>query len=142
MHRALKPGGRVAAAVWRAIDLQPYFAAMDAALRECVPTDQADPYGMPFRWPRAAELESTFRNERFTSVSVVEVRHPITFEGGIAQALSALAASPIATTIAELDPDTRARLWSAAERRLSPLHAEGQVRTQMVSNFVTARKAG
>jgi len=142
MYRTLKPGGRVAAAVWREIDLQPYFAAIDAALRECLPTDQAEPYGMPFRWPRAAELEAAFGNERFTNVSVVELRHPFTFEGGIAQALSALAASPIATTIAELDPDTRARLWSAAERRLSPLLAEGQVRTQMVSSLVTARKAG
>src|SRR6266849_734 len=27
MHRALKPGGRVVAAVWREIELQPYFAA-------------------------------------------------------------------------------------------------------------------
>jgi ubiquinone/menaquinone biosynthesis C-methylase UbiE len=142
MDRALKPGGRVAAAVWREIALQPYFAAVDAALRECLPTDQAERYGMPFRWPKAAELEASFQNERFTNVSVVELRHPLTFEGGIAQALSALAASPIATTIAELDPDTRARLWSAAERRLTPLLAEGQVRTQMVSNLVTARKAG
>ena len=142
MYRALKPGGRIAAAVWREIALQPYFAAMDAALRECVPADQAEPYGMPFRWPRAADVEATFRNERFTNVSIVELRHPLTFEGGIAQALSALAASPIATTIAKLDPDTRARLWTVAERRLSPLVAEGQVRTQMVSNLATARKAG
>jgi ubiquinone/menaquinone biosynthesis C-methylase UbiE len=141
MYRALKPGGRVAAAVWREIDLQPYFAAMDAALRECLPTDQAEPYGMPFRWPRAAELEATFRNEGFTSLSVVELRHPLTFEGGITQALSALAASPIAATIAELHPDTRARLWNAAERRLRPLLAQGQVRTEMVSNLVTAHKA-
>jgi ubiquinone/menaquinone biosynthesis C-methylase UbiE len=142
MYRALKPGGRVAAAVWREIDLQPYFAAMDAALRECLPTDQAEPYGMPFRWPRAAELEATFRNDRFTNVSVVELRHPLTFEGGIAQAVSAVAASPIATTIAKLDAQTRTRLWSSAEQRLTPLLAEGQVRTQMVSNLVTARKAG
>src|ERR1700726_4981380 len=35
--RGPQPGGRVAAAVWREIDLQPYFAAMDAALRECLP---------------------------------------------------------------------------------------------------------
>jgi hypothetical protein len=97
---------------------------------------------MPFRWPRAAELEATFRNEGFTSLSVVELRHPLTFEGGITQALSALAASPIAATIAELHPDTRSRLWNAAERRLRPLLAEGQVRTEMVSNLVTAHKAG
>ena len=54
---------------------------------------------------------------------VVELRHPLTFEGGIAQALSALAASPIATTIAELDAETCARLWSAVERRLRPLRS-------------------
>jgi SAM-dependent methyltransferase len=142
MYRALKPGGRVVAAVWREIALQPYFAAMDGALRECLPADQAEPYGAPFRWPSAVEVEATFRDERFTNVSVAEVRHPLTFEGGIAQALSALAASPIATTIAKLDPEARARLWSAAERRLNPLVAEGQVRTHMVSNLVTARKAG
>ena len=142
MHRTLKPGGRVVAAVWREMALQPYFAAMEAALRECLPADQAEPYGAPFRWPRAVEVEAAFRDGRFASVSVAEVRHPLTFEGGVAQAVSALAASPIATTIAKLDPETGARLRSAAERRLTPLVVEGQVRTQMVSNLVTARKAG
>ena len=44
MHRALKPGGRLAA-VSREIALQPIFAAVDAARRECVPADQARPYG-------------------------------------------------------------------------------------------------
>ncbi len=140
MHRALKPGGRVVAAVWREIALQPNFAAIDAALRECLPADQVEPYAAPFRWPRAAELADAFREQRFASVSVVELRHPLTFEGGIAQAFSALAASPIATTIAQLDVETRARLWSAVERRLAPLLVDRQVRTQMVSNLVAARK--
>jgi ubiquinone/menaquinone biosynthesis C-methylase UbiE len=142
MHRALKPGGRVAAAVWREIALQPCFAALDAALCECLPADQAEPYGAPFRWPKAAELADAFRDQGFAGVTVGEVRHPLTFEGGIAQVISTLAASPVATTVAQLDAETRARLWSAAERRLQPLVVESQVRTQMVSNLVTARKAG
>ncbi len=142
MHRALKPGGRVAAAVWREIALQPAFAALDTALRECLPADQAEPYGAPFRWPKAADLADAFRDQGFAGVSVAEVRHPLTFEGGIAQVISTLAASPVATTVAQLDAETRARLWSASERRLQPLVVEGQVRTQMVSNLVTARKAG
>jgi hypothetical protein len=54
--------------------------------------------------------------------------------------ISTLAASPVAGMIAELDAQTRARLWSAAERRLTPLVTDGQVRTQMVSNLLTARK--
>lgn len=142
MYRALKPGGRVVAAVWREIALQPYFAAMDFALRECLPADQVEPYGMPFRWPRDVEVAAAFRDGRFTDVSVAEVRLPLRFEGGIAQAVSALGASPIAPTLAELDPETRARLRTAAERRLAPLVVEGHIRTQMVSNFVTARKSG
>jgi len=92
-------------------------------------------------WRKAADLEDTFHGERFANVSVVEVRYPFVFEGGIAQAISALAASPIATTVAQLDTETRARLWSAAERRLQPLVVDGQVRTHMVSNLVTSRKA-
>jgi hypothetical protein len=140
MHRALKPGGRVVAAVWREIALQPCFAALDAALRECLPAEQAEPYGLPFRWPKANDLEAAFREQEFTHVSVTEVGHPLTFEGGIAQVISTLAASPIASTIAHLDAEARAQLWSAAERRLMPLVVDGQVRTQMVSNLVTARK--
>jgi ubiquinone/menaquinone biosynthesis C-methylase UbiE len=141
MRRALKPGGRVAAAVWREIALQPYFAAVDAALRECLPADQAEPYGMPFRWPKAADLLAAFRDQEFADVSVAELRRPLVFEGGIPQAISALAASPIATTIAQLDAKTRARVLSAAERNLKALVTGGQVRTQMVSNLVTASKA-
>ena len=91
MYRALKPGGRVAAAVWREIALQPSFAALDAALRECLPADEAEPYGMPFRWPKAADLVAAFNNQGFVGVSVAEVRHPLTFEGGIAQVISTLA---------------------------------------------------
>ncbi len=140
MYRALKPGGRVVCAVWREIDLQPAFAAMDATLRECLPAELAEPYGAPFRWPSAKDLEAAFREQQFADVSVIEVRHPLTFEGGIGQVVAALAASPIAGTVAQLDGKTRARLWSAAERRLTPLLVGGQVQTQMVSNLVSARK--
>ncbi len=56
MHRALKRNGRLVAAVWREIALQPSFAALDAALRECLPADQAEPYGAPFRWPRGEDV--------------------------------------------------------------------------------------
>jgi SAM-dependent methyltransferase len=140
MYRALKPGGRVVAAVWREIAHQPAFAALDAALRESLPADQAEPYGLPFRWPKAADLADAFREAGFKGVSVDEVRHPLIFEGGIAQVISTLAASPVAATVAQVDAETRARLGDSAARRLTPFVVDGQVRTQMVSNFVMARK--
>jgi SAM-dependent methyltransferase len=142
MGRALKPGGRVVAAVWRELVLQPSFAALDAALRECLPADQAEPYGAPFRWPSAEALAGLFTDEGLTDVSVVQVRHPLVFEGGVAQVVATLAASPIASTIADLDANTAARLQAATQRHLAPLVVDGQVRTQMVSNMVTARRSG
>jgi SAM-dependent methyltransferase len=140
MYRALKPGGRVVAAVWGEIALQPNFAAVDAALRECLPADQLEPFGAPFRWPSAEALEAVFTHEGFIGVSLEVVRHPVTYEGGVAQLVAALAASPIAGTIAALDAETTARLRSAAARHLAPLVINGQVRTEMVSNLVTATK--
>lgn len=140
MYRALKPGGRVIAAVWREIALQPNFAAVDAALRECLPADQVEPFGAPFRWPSAEALEAAFTHEGFVGVSVELVRHPVTYEGGVAQLFAALAASPIAGTIGALDTDTSARLRSAVARHLAPLVVDGQVRTQMVSNIVIATR--
>src|SRR5712692_531950 len=140
MYRALKPGGRVIAAVWREIALQPSFAALDAALRESLPADQAEPYGAPFRWPSSEALKVGFTDQGFTGVSITELRHPLTYEGGIAQVIATLAASPIASTIAALDAETATRLRSAAARHLAPLVDDGQVRTQMVSNLVSATK--
>ena len=141
MYRALKPGGRVVAAVWREIALQPSFAALDAALRESLPVDLAAPYGAPFRWPSAEALANVFTNQGFTGVSVAELRHPLIYEGGVAQVIATLAASPIAGTIADLDETTAARLQASAQRHLGPLVVDGQVRTEMVSNLVLARKS-
>ena len=140
IYRALKPAGRVVAAVWREIELQPSFAALDAALRECLPADLAAPYGAPFRWPSAEALASVFTNNGFTGVSIAELRHPLIYEGGVAQVIATLAASPIAGTIADLDKNTAARLQAAAQRHLEPLVVGGQVRTQMVSNVVVVSK--
>src|SRR5207237_363801 len=77
MHRALKPGGRVTAAVWREIGFQPSFAAIDNALRESLHDRQAELFGLPFRWPKAADLSAMFADHGFTEVSVAEVRRPL-----------------------------------------------------------------
>lgn len=140
MYRALRPGGRIVAAVWREIALQPSFAAVDAALRESLGTDRAEPYGAPFRWPAAHALAGVFTDQGFTGVSVIELRHPLIYEGGIAQVMATLAASPVASSIANLDANTAAKLQRAAQKHLGPLVVGGQVRTEMVSNLVMATK--
>lgn len=140
MYRALRPGGRLVVAVWREIALQPSFAAVDAALRESLSAEQAEPYGAPFRGPSADQLASALHGQGFADVSVREHTLPLLYEGGSAQALAAIAASPVAAAVAAMPEADRAALWKAGERQLAHLVRAGQVRTQMVSNIAMASK--
>src|SRR5437588_839629 len=70
--------------------------------------------------------------------AVDEYRLPLIYEAGIAQGLATCAASPVATTVAELTDDERARLWEAGRRRLEPLVVQGAVSTEMVSHLAVA----
>ena len=140
MFRALRPGGRLAVAVWRELELQTSFSAIDAALREVLTADQAEPYGAPFKWPRADELVAALKGQGFGEVAVIQRTLPLVYEGGIEQALATLAASPVADTVGALSQPERLRLWQAGERRLRKLVHGGQVRAQMVSNIAQARK--
>lgn len=140
MHRALRPGGRLVVAVWRGLAEQPTFAAVDAALREVLSPEQAEPYGAPFRWPKADELAAALRGQGFQDVGVAEHALPLVYEGGVPQVLKTIAASPVAATVAALSESERARLWRAGERQLQPLLLNDQVRTRMVSNIAVARK--
>jgi len=137
MRRALRPSGRMVAAVWREITLQPSFAAMDVALRECLGPD-AEPYGAPFRGPGNEALRQELSDAGFKNVSVDEGRLPLTYEGGVEQKLATLAASPVSAAVEALTDKERARLWDAGRRRLEPLVMDGAIRTQMVSLLVTA----
>lgn len=140
MYRTLRPGGRLVVAVWREIQLQPSFAAIDAALRECFPAEQVEAYGAPFKWPKADELASALKGQGFQDVSVQEHTLPLTYEGGVEQAFRTLGASPVAAAVAALSDAKRGELAGAAQRHLSRLVRDGQVRTQMVSNIAKARK--
>lgn len=140
MYRALRPGGRLVVAVWRELELQPSFAAIDAALREVLPADQVEPYSAPFKWPRADEVAAALRGQGFEEVSYREHRLPLIYEGGAAQVFATLAASPVATAVAALDSESLARLQAVAAGKLAPLEKEGQVRTEMVSNLLSGSK--
>lgn len=140
MHRVLRPGGRLAVAVWKSIEHQTSFAAIYAVLLACLPREKAEPYAAPFSWPRADELAAAIRAAGFSNVHVQEHRLPLIFEEGAEQALAALAASPIATTINEMTTDERRRLWQLGRERLMPLVSGRALRAELVSNIATATR--
>jgi ubiquinone/menaquinone biosynthesis C-methylase UbiE len=140
MFRVLRPGGRLVVAVWREIAMQPTFAAIEAALRECIPSDAVASYSAPFRWSSGHELAAALRGQGFRDVKVEAHRLPLLYEGGVAQALATIGASPVAGLVAGLSDEDRARLRKAGERQLQPLVKNGEVRAEMTSNIATARK--
>ncbi len=83
---------------------------------------------------------AALRDGGFGEAVLEELRLPLAFEQGIPQALATLAASPVSAMVAQLRDGERATLWAAGARYLTPLVSDGQIRTHMVSNIVSARK--
>ena len=130
MRRALKPGGQLAIAAWSHIEDNAFYAALHAALRESFPGDLADRLLAPFSGPDTQVLKNTVEAAGF---------HELIFEGGIAQAARALAATPLAPSLATLPAGTHLRLNAAIGAHLAPLLGDGKVSANMTSNIAIAR---
>jgi ubiquinone/menaquinone biosynthesis C-methylase UbiE len=139
MRRALKPGGQLAIAAWSYIEDNALYSALHAALRESVPGELANRLLAPFSWPDAQVLKNTVEAAGFHEIRVRSATLPLIFEGGIAQAARALAASPLAPSLATSPAGTQLRLNAAISAHLAPLLRDGKVIANMTSNIAIAR---
>jgi ubiquinone/menaquinone biosynthesis C-methylase UbiE len=73
MRRVLRPGGRLAVAVWDALDNSPGYAAMVALLRRLFGDRAADALRAPFALGDAARLRALFGE---AGIAATEVRTP------------------------------------------------------------------
>ena len=140
MRRALKLGGQLAIATWSHIGDNPFYAALHRALRESVPGDLADRLLTPFSGPDLQVLKNTVQAAGFHEIRVRSATLPLIFEGGIAQATRALAATPLAPSLATLPAGTQLKLNAAIDAHLGPLLREGKVSANMTSNMAIARR--
>jgi ubiquinone/menaquinone biosynthesis C-methylase UbiE len=141
IHRALRPGGRVAIAVWSAIDDSPVFAAMAEALRDAIGPELADRYRAgPWGLAAADDLRNLISDAGFKSVRVELHTVDVVFEGGDAQFASTLAASGVAAEIDALRPEHRMELLEAFRNHARPLGRDGVLRSQTSSNLATASR--
>jgi SAM-dependent methyltransferase len=141
LRRALRPGGRLAVAVWSAIEESPLFAALEASVREVGGDDLGDRYRAgPWGMPRADQLRDLLVEAGFANVEVTRRALPSRFEGGGAQFASTLAASGIAADVAALPPDRRAELDRAVARHFAPFAAGGAVAADAVSHVALAHR--
>jgi ubiquinone/menaquinone biosynthesis C-methylase UbiE len=139
MRRALRPGGQLAIAVWSHIEDNPFYAALHRALRESVPDDLADRLLAPFRGPDVRVLKHAVETAGFHEINVRSTTLPLIFEDGIAQAARAIAATPLAPSLATLPTGTRLQLNAAVNVHLAPLLRDGKVSANMTSNIAIAR---
>jgi hypothetical protein len=116
-----------------------FYAALHAALRDSVPGDLADRLLAPLSWPDAQVLKNTVEAAGFHEIRVRSATLPLIFEGGIAQGARALAASPLAPSLATLPAGTHLSLNAAINAHLAPLLRDGKVRANMTSNVAIAR---
>ena len=135
MRRAARARGQLAIATWSHIEDNAFYAALHAALRESVPGDLADRLLAPFSGPDAQVLKNTVEAAGFQEALVRTATLPLIFEGGIAQATRALAATPLAPSLATLPAGT---LNAAIGAHLAPLLRDGKVSANMTSNIAIA----
>jgi SAM-dependent methyltransferase len=136
MHRALRPGGRLGIAVWASIDRSPAFAALASAIEEVVGAELAARYrGGPFGLPEPARLGELLANAGFDDVRVSKRSLPVVFEGGAAQLVATLAATPLAAEIDWLPAERRDLLLDSVARATGC----GAIESEIESNLAFAR---
>jgi SAM-dependent methyltransferase len=70
MYRALKPGGSLAIAVWRAVEHNPAYADVISVLEEQVGSDAADALRLPYSLGDAGEVVTVLEGSGFAEITV------------------------------------------------------------------------
>jgi SAM-dependent methyltransferase len=138
MYRALRPGGRLGVAVWEEIERCPPFHALGDAIEAVAGAELAQRYrGGPWGYPDGERLGGLLEDAGFDEVQVSTPVLPVTFEGGPAQLVSTLAATPVAGEIEQLSDEQRRGLIDGVAQRTGA----GPIASQLESNIVLARRA-
>jgi ubiquinone/menaquinone biosynthesis C-methylase UbiE len=139
MRRVLKPDGRLAVAVWAALERSEIFAAYHAALRATVPSELAELMTAPFSWPDGATLKAEVEKAGFREVRLLSLTLPMVLEEGPDQAVRSFAATPVSQGVAALPQDIQDRFFARVRQEMVPITKAGKIVGDMASNIVIGR---
>lgn len=139
MYRVLRPGGRLAVAVWDAVDRSPGYTAMVKLLRELFGDSAADALRAPFVMGDTKVLRALF-----IDAGIADAR--ITTQEGMARfdSIESWVYTDIkGWTLADMIDDAQYhRLLEAAKKKLQAYAGvDGKVAFRMPAHIVTATKA-
>jgi SAM-dependent methyltransferase len=120
MARALAPGGRLAAMVWRSIDHSPGFALLAEALDRHVGPAAGAIMRAPFGMDDEEALRGLVAAAGFQEVGVDRRAGTVRFGSASEFLLAQGAGSPLAGPIGAAGPDARAALLEEVEVALAP----------------------
>jgi ubiquinone/menaquinone biosynthesis C-methylase UbiE len=138
MKRALRQGGQLAVAVWTELADNEWFTAVDKALYATLGAEAAAINRAPFRWPKADELKATIEAAGFDDVKLYRETGTLTFENGVAEAIDALAAMPIAPILETLSEAQRNAIYDRLCIEAKPLQSGNAIIGKMASNIAIA----
>jgi SAM-dependent methyltransferase len=141
IRRALRPGARVGAAVWCAIEECPFWDALATAVGEVIGKEAEVTFrNGPWGLGDSEDLISLFDVADFRDIVVRRAVKPAVFEGGPAQLVATLAAANVGPQFVALDEAGRAALLAAAERNLAPFLRNGEVHSEAATHIVRATR--
>jgi SAM-dependent methyltransferase len=127
-RRALRPGGRLALAVWGAVERNPFFAIIGVSLfqRGRMPPPEPPPAPGPFSMASPQRTEALLRLAGFSDVRTEEVPGRFVVPN-VDEYLSLIAdtAGPIGLTLRELGEADRAAVEADVEDSLRRFAADG-----------------
>jgi SAM-dependent methyltransferase len=138
MRRALRPGGRVAVAVWGAVDLQPHFAALADALERHIGDEAATLLRSPYALDDHDLLAGLLADAGFHDVAVIRETRPTVYASHEDFARRTIAAGPVAGRFADAPADQQQAVADDVTEALRGLRTDdGRLASEMTTVVAT-----
>jgi ubiquinone/menaquinone biosynthesis C-methylase UbiE len=136
MCRVLVPGGRLALAVWRGLEHQPFYAALTEALERSVSPEAAASLRAAFTLANADELRTLVAGAGFQDI---RIRSRITRYPSLEDfVLGYLSGTPMAGAVAALDEKTRTAVVEHVRTSLRAYVGDDGMAASWEAHLVTA----